>query len=714
MCGLRLKGSVALTALALTFTSAALGASNTLEQGDEAGRIEALVPVPQPAEVRPPTPVDLLAPRPGEPQQGSPEATRARPEAITPAATDPVKQTEDAHLPLAPATPDAPDLTHRQTPPADAEPLTGATAPAHLAPGKETAPAAPSAHSPLLSSTPESTPAGPKTPEKDSKDAAKPLASTLAAADVPVAEKLRELMAGKLERLLDRKKEKPAVEAFYTSRGFAPLWIENGAANARAKAAIAQLKAADLDGLDPNDFTTPDFTAAADHDDLLAEAELKLTNAVLTYARYAQLGRVHFSRISADIFFNQIAPDPADVLAKMASAAEVGPALADYNPPQEGYRALRAKLTELRSRSPATKPTRIAPGPVLKVGMHDERVRLVRERLGLGSGAADDSFTKPLAEAVKDFQRQHDLPPTGTLNAATLAALNGPRREHDADIIIANMERWRWLPRDLGKTHVLVNIPDYSLKVVHNGAIVWHTRIVVGKPSTPTPLLSETMKYITINPTWNVPPSIVNNEYLPVLQQDPYALSRIGLRVDYNRDGSIHIFQPPGDGNALGRIRFNFPNKFLVYQHDTPDKHLFARDKRAYSHGCMRVQDPLKYGEVLLSLAAPNQGYTTERLRRMFGSEERDIHLPSPIPVHISYQTAFVDEAGKLVIRDDVYGRDGRILATLKGEERRFADTPIERGEQRNHRRQAIRLAPRYPAFPPTYNGFPFFDRMFR
>ena len=166
------------------------------------------------------------------------------------------------------------------------------------------------------------------------------------------------------------------------------------------------------------------------------------------------------------------------------------------------------------------------------------------------------------------------------------------------------------------------------------------------------------MKFITVNPTWNVPPSIIQNEYLPALQQDPQAMERIGLKVEQNRDGTVRIYQPPGDRNALGRIRFNFPNKFLVYQHDTPDKHLFAHDKRAYSHGCMRVENPLKYGEVILGLALPNEHYTADRLQKMFGGSEININFPTGIPVHLTYQTAFVDDAGKLQIRDDVYGRD--------------------------------------------------------
>ena len=187
------------------------------------------------------------------------------------------------------------------------------------------------------------------------------------------------------------------------------------------------------------------------------------------------------------------------------------------------------------------------------------------------------------------------------------------------------------------------------------------------------------MKFITINPTWNVPPSIINNEYLPALQQDPTVMDRMGLKVGRNPDGTVHIWQPPGDNNALGRIRFNFPNKFLVYQHDTPDKYMFAYAKRAFSHGCMRVHDPPKYAEVLLSLVRPGDGYTEERIKKMYGPDEINIDFPTFLPVHLTYQTAFVDDAGKLEFREDIYGRDKALLAWLNGGERKVADIPIER-----------------------------------
>ena len=594
------------TALALALF---LAGPATAAPDENSAAIEALVPVPEPANMPPPTISDI----------GGPETA-----AVTP-------NTEVAPPPANPAT---------------------ASAPA--------APAAPG---------PAAAPVNPQEPPKD-------VATAPVAPLDPVAEKLREILAGKLDRLLERKNERKPIEAFYTARNYAPLWSDNGVVNARAKAVIARLSDADADGLESSDYPTPDF-AAASTPEALADAEISLTSSVLAYARHAQIGRVHYSRVAADIDYTLVPSEPAEVLDKMADAKDAGEGLGSYNPPHEGYRLLREKLAEARGRTADSGPARIAAGPVLKIGMQDERVPLLRERLGMPV-ADNTTFDKALSEVVKKFQASHGLSRTGTLSGVTIDALNGPKRGRDADVIIANMERWRWLPRDLGKVYVMVNIPEYMLKVVNNGSVVWRTRVVVGKPSMPTPMLSETMKYITINPTWNVPPSIVQNEYLPALQQDPTALARIGLKIDYNRDGTVHIFQPPGAGNALGRIRFNFPNKFLVYQHDTPDKHLFAQEKRAFSHGCMRVQDPAKYAEVLLSIELPHEGYTQERIQRMFGTGEKDISFPKPLPVHLTYQTASVDEAGKLVIREDIYGRDARLLAQLRGGERRYADIAIE------------------------------------
>jgi len=494
---------------------------------------------------------------------------------------------------------------------------------------------------------------------------------TLAAldpADRPIAEKIRDLLAAKSDKIFANKKERAAVEAFYQRRNLAPLWIEKGIETERAKAAVARLKAADADGLEPHDYRIPDLRAA--NPDALAEAELKLTATVLTYARHVQAGRFSYAAISKNIEMPQEPPETAAVLAKIADATDVAKALDGFSPPHEGYKKLKALLANMRSKAGGN-GNQIADGEPLKLNpknpMEDPRVPQLRARLGVAGDPSDLRYDAKLAEAVKKFQRANDLNPSGTFDTKTAKELNGPPRDKQIDVILVNMERWRWLPRDLGHVYVMVNIPDYSLRVMKDGHLHWSTRIVVGKPTLQTPLLTAAMKYITVNPTWNVPPSIVQNEYLPALQQDPTVLSRMGLHVVNNSDGSIHIFQPPGDGNALGRLRFNFPNRFLVYQHDTPDKGLFAHDARAYSHGCMRVQDPPKYAEILLNIARPTEGWTADRVRRMYGSSEQDIQFPAPIPVHLTYQTAAVED-GKLELRKDIYGIDSKMMAAIRTE----------------------------------------------
>jgi murein L,D-transpeptidase YcbB/YkuD len=541
-------------------------------------------------------------------------------------------------------------------------------------------------------------------------------------AEAAVVDKLRDQLAsGKFDRILGGKKERATVEAFYASRDYTPLWIADGAMTERAKAAAAYLAGVDADGLDPSEYPVPQIKAGMEPD-AVAEAEIKFTDAVLTFARHAMAGRVHYSRVAADIVYDLAKPDPGNVLARIAKAQDAGAALDSLNPPQPQYKALKAKLAEMRKGADDISKPMIVQGPVLKyskdktgkeVVMQDPRVPLLRERFGLKSPDGDTTYDKALADTIAKFQKENGINASGQLNAATLEVINGPKREKTVDIILANMERWRWMPRDLGHTYVMVNIPDFTLRVVRDDKLVWKTKVVVGKPTLPTPLLSAEMKFITVNPTWNVPPSIINNEYLPALQQDPQAMERIGLKVEQNRDGTIRIYQPPGDKNALGRIRFNFPNKFLVYQHDTPDKHLFAHDKRAYSHGCMRVENPLKYGEVLLGLVLPNEHYTADRLQKMFGGSEVNINFPTGIPDHLTYQTAFVDDDGKLQIRDDVYGRDQRLLAILKGSERKMADGAIDR--PKNSSSAPVRMAPGTfgSAGGDNFFGGGFFDRLF-
>ena len=466
-------------------------------------------------------------------------------------------------------------------------------------------------------------------------------AQTPSAEDAPVAEQLRDLVEKKLSQYVSKEKDRAGVLAFYQARNFAPIWVAGGKQSPAATQATTFLQRVGADGLDPSDYPAPEFNSTDPAK--LAAIELALTNSVVTFARHASIGRVAFSRVSGAVYYDQKAPNAGDVLGKLAESKDVKASLDSYNPQSPGYKALKAELAAVR-RGPEAQPT-MAPSK--------EPEKTAAKKTDK-KGKHHAAEPKPAVQEVKSKSAR-------------------------IDTILANMERWRWMPHDLGATYVMVNIPDYTLKLVQNGKTVWSTKIVVGKPgSHATPLLTETMKYITVNPTWNVPPSIIKNEYLPALARDPGALTRIGLQMSHNPDGSIRIFQPPGERNALGRIRFNFPNRFLVYQHDTPDKNLFAKSERAYSHGCMRVQNPDQYAEALLGVSQPEEKYTAKRISSMYGTSERTITFKHPIPVYITYQTAFTDDAGKAQDRKDIYGLDKDVLSTLHGD-RRVADVPVAR-----------------------------------
>ncbi|WP_295846030.1 L,D-transpeptidase family protein [Tardiphaga sp.] len=621
---------MAVAATFLTVSAGAAFAAQTTSPRDSVSElaIDAAVPRPEPANVPPPTAGDFKTETTASVSddiKATEKAATERP-VVIPAADAPVKKDDAATAPV-------------------------------TVPGIEPA----------------------KEPTKElTKEIAKP-ATSVAAADQPVADKLRDMIGAKSSKYFDRRGERAAVDKFYSARDYAPLWTQGGTLTTAANGVIARLKDAATDGLNAADYPVPDF-AAATSPDALAEAEVKLTASMLDYARQAQSGRMHWSQISGDVSFPEHPTDPNEVLVNISTARNASIALDSYNPPQKLYQELKKKLAELRGET-GLPVQPIADGPALKfvkptkkqtaAVMEDPRVPLLRARLNV-ENPGDTKYDSAVADAVRKFQASNDLKTSGVLDDATVRAMNSPKRDRQIDTVMVNMERWRWMPRQLGASaignaYVILNIPDFSLKVMQNDAQVWTARVVVGKPdSHATPLMVETMKYITVNPTWNVPPSIIYKEYLPALAQDPTVLDRMGLKLTRNSDGSIHIAQPPGEANALGRIRFNFPNKFLVYQHDTPDKNLFSRDVRAFSHGCMRVQNPDQYAAVLLNITMPGERYTPEKIRGMYGRSEIDLKFPTPIPVNITYQTAFVDDAGKLQTRPDVYGRDAQMLSILR------------------------------------------------
>ena len=474
-----------------------------------------------------------------------------------------------------------------------------------------------------------------------------------------------------------------SIRAFYAGRGYAPIWLDGKALSAHARAALARLGRAGEDALDLSAFALPTELPADATPQRLAEADVTLSAAVVAYAMQASGARVVPTRISRLIAAKPEVADPGAALAALAAAADPDGALQAYNPPQKGYRDLRDQLARIRAARPAEPtppPTAAAAaagipsGPSLGLGMRDPRVPLVRARLGLAAvdGAAAEVYDLPVAAAVQTFQRDHGLPPNGALTPATAAALSGgvtapalaPKSASTASLarraamIVANLEMWRWQPRDMGAERIEINIPEFALRLMDGDDLVHQARVIVGKPDTPTPIFSNEMKYILVNPIWRVPDSIVRKEFAPRLAEDPDYLVRRGYRVA-EIGGRLVVSQPPGEGNALGHILFMFPNEFSVYLHDTPLRGLFGAGRRAFSHGCVRLDQPMRLAELVMG-----SGWGA-RLQAMIGSTQRTVMLPRKIPIHLEYFTEFVDASGALQEREDIYGVAGRVAGTL-------------------------------------------------
>ncbi|SCZ03031.1 L,D-transpeptidase family protein [Microvirga guangxiensis] len=457
------------------------------------------------------------------------------------------------------------------------------------------------------------------------------------------------------------RKEREALTAFYAQAEKPLAWVEDGAFRPAAMAAAARLKAADEDGLDPTDYPLPDLKPRKEASPAQwAEADLKLSASVIRYARDARGGRIEPSRLSALATPTLAIPEAGEVLKKVAFAKDANAALASYNPPHAGYRALKERLAELRAKHPSQPSVRVPKGPTLRVGMKDPRVPLIRARFNLKD--EDHSvYDERLASAVAAFQKEKGLPTNGVLTAQTVAALSGPSLAQREAELIANMERWRWLPEDLGERHIMVNVPEFRLQLLDGGKVAHETRVIVGKEQSQTPIFSEDMKYLVVNPSWTIPPSIMKKEILPALANDPDYAAKKGYKI-IRRGNSISVQQPPGERNALGFVKFMFPNHHAVYLHDTPNRKLFSAAKRAFSHGCVRVDKPFELAEVIMG---EDSKWNEKRLRSLIGKGERTVHLPKPLPVHLAYFTLSVDEKGSLKSFPDLYGLDQKVRTAL-------------------------------------------------
>ena len=523
---------------------------------------------------------------------------------------------------------------------------------------------APFEPSPIIEA-PEAPPAALSAPgAAPAQDLAAPLLAAPDAATLAAAIKLGlEDLAKDPIRSPALKREREAIAAFYAARGHAPLWFDTTDWAPAAKSALTRLEHADEDGLALK-LALPTLSGGTNGE--RAAAEIALSLAVVTYGRQASGARIDPQTIDKLITEKPDVAEPARILSTVAAAGDADAALRSFNPTQSGYLALREKLAEVRREKPRS-IDRVASGPTLKPGMKDPRVPVIRARFGLDPQPMGETpepllYDTRVASAVADFQRGHGLPANGQLTARTVLALSGGDPVRLEAEIIANMERWRWRARGEAPERIEVNIPDFSVRVMRGNAEFYSARVIVGKPTTRTPVFSNRMQFVEVNPYWNVPDSIIRKEMMPKLAEDPTYLERAGYQVSTAPNGRMVVRQPPGARNALGDVKFMFPNEHAVYLHDTPTRKLFANDMRAYSHGCVRLDQPFKFAEVVLGA---ENGWTQERARSLVGGKNQTIHLPRPIDIHIGYYTAFVDGEGKLQLRDDIYGYSRKVRVAL-------------------------------------------------
>ena len=503
-----------------------------------------------------------------------------------------------------------------------------------------------------------------------------------------------------------RKREQGALVEYYSDPKKPLLWVDDNGLTDRAQLVIEEIANADEYGLQAADYELPnsDGLGRNSENDSLADAEVKISFAVLHYTQDARGGRLTPARLTKNLDPTLALPDPLQVMESIAVRGDPAGYLRSFQPSHPQFEALRQQLIALRSEARSPKRSVIIPeGPILKKGVEHAQVILLRKRLEVSSNDGTALlYGDALDEAVKRFQSERGLVVDGVVGAGTREVLNKttqgnlPRQRQ----ILLNMERWRWLPEDLGTLYVHVNVPEFIARVVKDGQVIHTTRVVVGKPTSQTPIFSHKMQEIVFGPYWNVPTSIKVEEIRPYLREEaPWFLGggwntsifrRQGLRVryggrevdpgaiDWNQVDirNLEIFQPPGPNNVLGRVKFVFPNKHDVYMHDTTQKHLFANEIRAESHGCVRVQNPERLAAILLEY---DQAWTAARVESAIqNGYDQHVPLSHKVPVHITYFTFWVNDDGSSSSSGDLYGHDARMAKALFGDSSGFAYPQIE------------------------------------
>jgi murein L,D-transpeptidase YcbB/YkuD len=485
---------------------------------------------------------------------------------------------------------------------------------------------------------------------------------------------------------------RPLLTAFYERRAYQPAWLGDDGTAPQASELLKVLEAADREGLDPRDYPAQAIQAllAGGHDpDSLARLDVLLTEAFLAYGRDAARGRVDPTAVDSAWV---AAPRTTDLVAALRTALDSGRVAAEldrFAPPQPGYAALRHAMRRYQEMAAAGGWAALPAGPDLAPGSEDVRVVLLRARLtregdalpGRDTGLVYDG---DLAEAVRRFQTRHGLDADGIVGPATRAALNVPADDRVRQISL-NLERWRWMPRVLEERFIVVNSAAFTLDAMDGPRRVVASRTVVGRPDWPTPIVTAHVTGLIFSPVWNIPRAIALEEVLPLVREDRRYLERHHITAfDASEPGgrevdpatvdwpalteetfALQLEQAPGGDNPLGGVKIVFGSRFNVCMHDTPVRSLFRAPIRALSHGCVRVERAVDLAAYVL---ADSVRWTPDSLHAaMAQPAERVVTLARPIPVYLTYWTAWVDDDGAVQFRDDVYGWDAKLAAALAG-----------------------------------------------
>ncbi|WP_176521836.1 L,D-transpeptidase family protein [Longimonas halophila] len=518
-------------------------------------------------------------------------------------------------------------------------------------------------------------------------------------------EVLQHSSAAQLDAAEDPIHTAATLTAYYANHDFVPVWVTERGPRMRVHSLRNALRRADREGLSPADYhvealqsTLAELRTEEDADRrqaLLVDLEIQATEAFLLYGMHLLTGRVDPEELAPSW---NIQPRRADLVAVLDAIAtkqqRVHSALDTLRPDDPGYSTLVEALRTYRGYAEEGGWTPIDAGPSLKQEDQGERVAQLRSRLAITDAPVPDTtnpdttdayFDDHLHEAVVVFQERHGLTPDGVVGPATLRALN-VSAEARAEQVRVNLERWRWLPTDLGARHVRVNIAAFELEVVEDDEPVLNMRVVVGRPYRQTPVFSDAISYLVLSPYWHVPNSIATRDKLPEFQRDPSLVTRQGFQVFDSwsaqaqpldplainwgelseRTFPYRLRQNPSPANALGRVKFMFPNPHNVYLHDTPTRSTFAQAERGFSSGCIRLEHPLELAEYLLSDVP---GWDRARIdRNAQRTEEATVVLPERVPVHLLYSTAWADADGVVHFRNDVYDRDKAVGHALDNE----------------------------------------------